>query len=101
MNLLKPTYRLSRPRFFLCTLVYYVATVAVFLIIPALEGLGGRIGPLLGFGLFLVYLHYVVRPRLKYMGHSQMWALTLLTPGLILLVSLFIQWWSLTLILDI
>ena len=89
MKLLKPTYRLSQAQYFLYTLACCVATMVVIPISLRNGGSSGWIGLLLA---LLIFLHYVVGPRLRDMGHSQMWALTLLTPGLILVVRLYIQW---------
>ena len=80
MKLLKPTYRLSRLNFFLCT----------FLTIPIILYSGGWFGPLVGFVLFLPYLQYIVRPRLQDMGHSPWWASTLLVPVAILALTLVV-----------
>jgi len=80
MTLLKPTYRLSRLKFCLYTLAYYVFVVVVGFIISATGGSGGWIGLLMGLVLFFIYLQYIVRPRLRNMGHSQWWALTLFIP---------------------
>ena len=65
MNLFKPTYRLSWLQFFLFTLAYYLFVAVVGLIISETGGSGGWIGLLVGLALFLLYLRYIVDPRLQ------------------------------------
>jgi len=91
-----PAYRLSRLQFFLGTLAYYVFVVVVGLLIAATGGTGGWIGLLVGLVLFLAYLHYIVRPRLRDMGHSQWWTLTIIVPLLIPVgANLYGPFWAL------
>ena len=75
-----PTYRLSQMQFFMFTLAWYVFVWLVGFIIAATGGSGVWFAVLLGLGLFLPYLHYIACPRLRDMGHSPWWALTLFIP---------------------
>ena len=93
-NFIKPTYRLSRLQFFLYTLAYYVFVFVAGFVISATGGAGGWIALLFVPVLFVPYLQYIVRPRLRDMGHSQWWTLTLLVPLVIPVVgNLYIRLW--------
>ena len=89
MKLINPTYPLSRGDFFQYTLAYFGLLVVVGLVLVATGVSGDWIWLLLGSVLFLLYLRYIVRPRLKDMSHSRWWALAILMPLIIL------PWWAL------
>ena len=88
MHLFQPIYRLSRVQFFQYTLAYYFFVVGIGFIIFATGRSDDLIRLLAGLVLFSIYLNYLVRPRLREMGHSQWWALTFLIPVVNLLMLL-------------
>lgn len=89
VKLINPTYRLSGMEFFLYTLFYWVIMALLGIIFIAAGGSGSWLVPLLGLVSLLLYLQYMVRPRLKDMSHSSWWALAILVPMVIL------PWWVL------